>query len=473
MKADSQTATTALGIAFLVAIIVMVNYLSFRHYERWDWTEAQVYTLSERTLQELSSLDRDLEFYVFLSVSEPNYAEVEELLERYRAASSRIDVTFVDPDRDPSQYQVLAERFGVRTGMTQSGESQADIAAVAVSQDARWTITRDDLLSLDYGSFDDGAGPKVDVKAEQALTGAIVQLTTGEPTRVCVSSGHGEWPLSSAAEGSLYTLKDELGRDNIEMETVELLVSAEVPERCTALFVVGPQRAFGPEESAAIDAHLRRGGHLLLALDPILERLDVQPTGLEGLLGEIGIRLGRSVVLEVDASRVLPPGDPSGPFVVATYGDHPTTRGLSLAGAPTLFARVQSVRAVDGAGGTDLLLTSADSWAETDLRGLDPAVEPAAGPDDEAGPVSIATAVEVGEEEARVIVVGDADWLQSQPLQDPRFANLDLAIGWAGWLTQRDTLIAIQPKQIDAQPMMITEEDLGDLMLRLLVFMPG
>ena len=46
-------------------------------------------------------------------------------------------------------------------------------------------------------------------------------------------------------------------------------------------------------------------------------------------------------------------------------------------------------------------------------------------------------------------------------------------MAWTGWLTQRETLIAIQPKQIDAQPMTITEGDLGGLAFRLVGLMPA
>ncbi len=111
------------------------------------------------------------------------------------------------------------------------------------------------------------------------------------------------------------------------------------------------------------------------------------------------------------------------------------------------------------------------------------ALEPRSG--DLEGPVSLGVAFERpapegGEaaegartHEGRVVVIGSADWLQSMPMRDPRFVNLDLALALTGWLTERETLISIAPKQIDAEPMMITEEDLGALAIRLLGLMPG
>jgi len=475
-----------LSSLLVLGILMMLNYLSFRHYGRWDWTSQGIYTLSDRTEQELRTLADPVDIYLFMSEGEPHFPEVNELLERYRSVSSRITVHHVDPDRNASEYQILAQRFGLSAAMLESGEMSANAAAVVTRGERRWTITRDDLVGIDASSFDDGDdGPKVDVKAEQALTGAIVQVTRGRPTKVCVSTGHGEWSLRGA-ERSLYALQDELRRENVEMEEVETLGASTIPASCDALFVVAPARAFTDADAGVLRRYLDAGGNILLALDPVIDGDRVQPTGLEGILGELHIRVDASVVLEVDPSRLLPPGNPAGPFVVASYGEHRSTEALAAIGGGTLFALSRSVRPEDGSDATTLLLTSDAAWAETDLSQLASDREPEADGEDIRGPVSLAVALQLprgpaaadeGDDQeptgGRLVVVGDADWLQSQPLRDPRFANYDLASSLVGWLTEREALIAISPKRIDAEPMRIMEDDLGDLLFRLLVLMPG
>jgi ABC-2 type transport system permease protein len=458
------------GPLLLLAIVLMVNYLSFRHYERWDWTSQGFFTLSERSGEEMRALDRAIDFYLFLSEGEENYPEVRELLERYQAESELFAVHYVDPDREPSEYRVLAQRFGIAAAMLEDGSTQADVAAVAVSGDDRFTITRDDMVGMDLGSFDDESEPKIDVKAEQAITEAVVQLTSGEPTKVCVGRGHGEWALAGAGERSLWALKEELRRDNVELEEVEL-VGRDVPDACDALYVVGPLRAFGEEDADRLREYVDGGRGLLLALDPVLDRDRVEATGLERMLSALDVAVDRTVVLELDPARVLPPGNPAGPFIVVDYGEHRTTEVMRRLEGPTLFALARSVSA-DGPRATDLLRTSREAWGETDLATLSADEEPAAGPDDVAGPVSLGAAVELeaageGARAGRVVVLGDADWLMGEPLRDPRFANLELALGITGWLTERETLISVPPKQIDAEPMTITEDDLGNLAFRL------
>ena len=115
---DRARGRLQLGLSIVVACVLAgeVHYLAFRHFERWDWTEQSFYTLSERSVAELEALDRPVDFYLFLSEAEPNFPEVKELLERYRAASPQFTTHFVDPDRDPAEFQLLAQRFRAADG---------------------------------------------------------------------------------------------------------------------------------------------------------------------------------------------------------------------------------------------------------------------------------------------------------------------------------------------------------------------
>ncbi|QQR89270.1 MAG: hypothetical protein IPJ88_13800 [Myxococcales bacterium] len=45
----TQELSFALSSLLVLAIVVALNYLSFRHYTRWDWTKEQLYSLSSRS----------------------------------------------------------------------------------------------------------------------------------------------------------------------------------------------------------------------------------------------------------------------------------------------------------------------------------------------------------------------------------------------------------------------------------------
>lgn len=469
---------TVVGVLLVTLLVLQVNYLSFRHFTRWDLTTDARFTLSERTEEVLRNLDQDVEIVLLLSDAEPIFADVEELLLRYRAKSPRLRVRFVDPDKQPGEARRVAERYDIAIGMASTGEAFADVAAVVSAGDRRWKITRDDLLSVDFDALDETEGPKVDVKSERAITGAIVQVTTGEPTRVCFTSGRGEWGLTG--ERSVLAIREEFERENLEIEDLPAVGLPEVPERCDAVFVLGPLRAFAEEEARRLVDWVKGGGDLLLALDPVLDRDAVAPTGFEEPLRDLGVIVDRTVVLELDP-RMLLRGDPMDLFRVLSFGEHPTTRPLATSGGGVAVAVARSVRAEPGTGATEVLRTSEVAFAETDLRGLiaDRDVEP--DDDDIRGPVSLAVANEMvvasdgegGESTGRVVVVGDSDWLDPALLAEPQFGNLDLLMALTGWLTEREALIAIPPRRSNLQAVVMSEADVSGVALRIFGLLPA
>jgi hypothetical protein len=462
----------------LVALVGLVNYLAFRHYDRWDFTTARLFTLSTRTEEVLTRLDREVDVYVFLSRFDPMQRNVDELLERYKSRARKLTVRFVDPNTEPDEFRVLAQRFGVLSGEFE-GNVVADLAAVVVSGEKRWKITNDDLASVDFDSVEvDDSGASADqlVKMEQAFTGAILQVVRGRPTKICATKGHGEWGVDAGGERSLMTLKDELERDNIVFESVDLIGAAAIPEGCDALFVIGPTNAFSERETATIQAFLAAGHGVLMTLDPVLEREAFQPLALESILGPVGITAGADVVIEINDARRLD-GELLGKFLVNDYGDHATTRAFTRLSAPTVVRFPRSIRTTEGGDAKSILRTSAESWAETSVAQLGGLEPPSLDPDDGRGPVSIGAAAEVdgraGGRKGRLVVVGTSQWLAPAWLMQPQLVNFELASAWIGWLTERDELVSIPPRRVSREPVTMTADDVFWLFFRLVVFMPA
>jgi len=72
-----------------------------------------------------------------------------------------------------------------------------------------------------------------------------------------------------------------------------------------------------------------------------------------------------------------------------------------------------------------------------------------------------------------MIVVGDADFLAMPLIEAPALANFHLASAWVGWLTQREALIEIPPKKVKGGAVTFTQDDLGALLFRVAVLLPG
>jgi hypothetical protein len=323
---------------------------------------------------------------------------------------------------------------------------------------------------------------ELNVKAEQALTGAIVQVQSGRATKVCVTVGHGEWSWDDTAppERSLQSLKMGLRHDNIEWETLPTLGKDEVPEQCDAVLVIGPERAFSDAEAKLIIDYVKGGGNALLALEPKIERDAVRPTGFEAALSDLGVRVDPSLVIELDGERLLTPNTVE--FVTTDFGDHVTTRPL-VGAARVLIPMSRSLSSLGSNPELEVLLRTSDqAFAATDIsRIMTGDGEPVRGPDDIAGPVDLAYAVRVGVDPdelepspgGRLIVVGDADFFSGPLLEAAELANFHLASAWIGWLTEREALIEIPPKKVKSGSVVFTQEDLMGLFFRVVVLLPG
>ena len=154
-RALEQVATSASSLLAL-AIVVMVNYLAFRHYERVDWTSQGMFTLSPKSKQVLRELDKDIDLYLFMSRGEPNFGHdrgaAPALQGRDAAAQGALRRSRSPAGRVQGAGPAL-RRGGRRHG---SGDAVADVAAVLARGDKHWHISREDLVGWEGGG-EDGA----------------------------------------------------------------------------------------------------------------------------------------------------------------------------------------------------------------------------------------------------------------------------------------------------------------------------
>lgn len=467
-----------------LAILLMLNYLSSRHYKRSDWTSDELFTLSEQSQRMLQDLDQDVTVYVFLSQGEQDFADVQTLLEEYLAHTDRMTVEWVDPDREQSRYKVLTEKLGIDS-WSPGPYTLATVPIVVTSGGRKWKVERHQLISENFDSYDDPDGVKLDLQSERALTGAILQVTSGSPTVVCLAQGHGEWELGAVGPRSFSAVVRELQWEKIKVETFELRDGQTVPESCHALFLVGPQRPYEEAEVQVVDDFIASGGHVLLAFDPVVKKEELLPSGFEQSLLNRGIVLNADIVIETDATQLLPdsPGDI---FYATALATHRVTDKIRQRGGGVFLASVRSVDAAEGSDAEVLIHSSPLARAETDLQ---KAIAKGQEPPDLEKPVPLGVAWEYvppleeldaqkaekdsdGPKPGRLLVFGDADWLSAELLENASFANIDLLSSVAGWLTQRDALIDIPPRKAKARPLVMSDQDLHNLFFRIVVLLP-
>jgi hypothetical protein len=336
------------------------------------------------------------------------------------------------------------------------------------------------MAEMDYSGMQYGQGPTMrSFKGEEQFTSAILSLVAPDVPKVYFVTGHGEAALAgagaAATDRSLRVLEESLKRENMETADTTLL-SGEVPEDADVLVIVGPTRAYTEAEIDALGAFLDRGGRLLVALDPLIEPAGtMRPTRLEPMLAERGVIVHDDLV--VDPSRRLPFYDLSAVYL-EDFPAHSVTQGLE--GFAVLFTVSRSLAAEDDRA-TVLVQTSDEGWGETDLgmllRGDPVALDDA----DNAGPAAVGVAVqgvaeatdlEVAEPiEYRLVVFGDSDFLTDIDISNA--GNAVLAANAVNWLAAREELVGIPPRDVEQVSLFLTQQQMRNLLLLVLVAMPG
>ncbi len=472
-QAIRYTVSGLVAVILAIALTVMVNWLGARRFVRSDLTSTKIYTLSEKTVNILSDLPEAIDVVVFMTPATSMYDQVRELLERYKAASDKISVEYIDPDREPLKTTQLAEKFGVQA---------ADTVVFALGDRTKY-VTSDQMAEMDYSGMQYGQGPTMRAfKGEEQFTSAILSLVAPNVPKIYFATGHGEAALEGGGGGpadrSLSVLGDTLKRENMTAADTSLL-SGEVPADADVVAIVGPTRAYTEPEIAALDAFLDRGGRLLVALDPLIEPAGaMRPTRLEAMLAARGVTVNDDLV--VDPSRRLPFYDLSAVYL-QEFSSHPVATGLE--GFAVLFTVARSLTA-DDATAEDLVRTSDEGWGETNLgmllRGEPVALDAA----DTAGPAVVAVAVEgpgaeleadesgVAESTGyRLVVFGDSDFMTDLDIANA--GNAVLAGNAFNWLAAREDLVGIPPRDVEQVSLFLTQQQMRNLLLLVLLAMPG
>ena len=413
---QARHGSNALVISLAFAgILGVLNFLAYSNPKRWDLTEDQEYTLAPETRLLLSTLKEPARIVGFYTVdAEGSQNQIRPLLEQYQVESKgKLTFEFIDPREDP----ITTERYGV---------------------------TQDRSLVIVVGE----TSAVVTFPEEQDISGALLRLENPGIRKVYFTSGHGELSISQTDDGGLSKLKTALDSKNYETEELNLQIQGEIPADALLLVVAGPQVPLSPAETELIVDYLAQGGSLLLLQEPsILTRFGDNPDSLADYLASSwGIGLNNDLIVDPDSLN---------PFVALSfqYASHPVTERLESIGTLFPSARSLNLATVEGSSVTQtaLVTTGDSSWGETNLEALltdDPleGLAEDAGLDNP-GPLTVVAVAENSVSEARLVVIGDADFPANAIAFDAPNANGDLLVNSIDWASGQENLLDLTPKQ--------------------------
>jgi hypothetical protein len=305
------------GVAFALVFVFTVVYVSSERDKKLDLAYFRTARPGEVVRKIIRTLDQPLEIATFFPSGNEVREEVDNYLNDLAKESGQLTISHYDFDIDP----LKAKELGVSANGTLAfvRGKRHELLGLPVQFEA----ARNALKTLDK-------------EVQQRL-----MLIARQTKSAVFTTGHGErsWEPAAAAtdkRAGLSKLRELLLDQSYDLRTFGAAdgLIQDVPKDTTVLVIMGPQRPFLPDESAAVNRFVTHGGRVLIALDPenhvtLKEILD--PLQLE--YHDVTLANDQAYVRHshTDADRTN--------LVTATFSSHPAVTTLLRLGtrAPAIF----------------------------------------------------------------------------------------------------------------------------------------
>ncbi|MEO1799155.1 MAG: Gldg family protein [Cyanobacteria bacterium J06629_2] len=393
--------------AIVLLMVGTINWAGVSYGKRWDFTENQVFTLSEQSQTIVASLERPLEVLIF---DRNTNSELEQLLQNYRRYSDRFQFRFVNPEQEIG----LAQQYGIQS-----------LGEIYLNYD-------DKQQKIEVGNVAAG-----ETLTETKLTNGIERIKRDRPINIYFLQGHGEASLD-LVEGGLAQAVSNLEDRGNTVQGLNLATTGKIPDDTNLITIAGATRKLLAAEVSTLQQYLRAGGSLLLLLSP---NTDI---GITPILQNWGLELDNRLVVDGSgAGNVM--GFGPAVAIVNDYGEHPITN--SFRNGISLFPETRPLKVVEKSEISSVAIarTTPQTWAESDLRQEQITFDVNR---DLSGPLNVAIAsTREQPNPARLVAFGSTTfatngWFEQQ-------LNGDILLNSINWLVgeDRDTL-SLRPQEV-------------------------
>lgn len=419
-------AVTAVVLAIIIAVNIFVSTLPTT-LTKYDISSSKLYSITSNTKVVVNSLEQDVTIYWVVQADQEDDV-IENLLGKYESLSDHIEVVKKNPDVFPTfTEQYTSEDVPNNSLIVESGERSRYISYDDIY------LAESDMYSYSYTTSFDGEG---------AITSAIDYVVTEELPQVYVLEGHGETELPS-------TFADSIEKENMEVNSLSLLTTKEVPEEADAVLIYNPQSDISEEEADILGEYAKNGGKLLVMSGPVEGG---ELPNLNSILDDYNISVTEGIVVEGNSNYyafgypyVLMPEMASSEITDTLINENyyaimPLSQGLQVG--------MNSTGTV-----TELLTTSYDAFSKVAGFELD-TYEKEDGDID--GPFTLGVSIETSGA-GQIIWYSASDFLNDMYNAYSSGANVDLAMNSLSSLIGEREAIAIRSKSLNYNYLTITD----------------
>ena len=451
-------------IIFLVlSVVVMVNYLSHDYYTRFYLSSRTRNELSLRTVKLLESITNNVRVTIYYDRNNPLFSTIADLLEEYHRVNPKVYVRSIDYLRDAAGALQLKAKYSFLNSAT---------AKSLVIFDCDGKVKSVDGAALSQYVLEEVPNPEqkeyrrkpTAFLGETLFTAALLDVTNPKPMKAYFLRGHGEHQIDSGDQNIGYLKFASILQQNyIQVQTLSLLGTNQVPMDCNLLVIAGPTGPIPDFELEKIDQYLNQGGRLLLMFNYSTAG---KPTGLEAILKKWGVNVGPGVVRDPENTAT------GYDLVVSTFGKHPVVNPLLEERLHLQMPRpVGAAEAKPGPAEEPKAISLAFTGPKSYMTGTDKQVVTT---------YPVMAAVEKGAIKGvitergttRMLIVGDSIFLANRQIESA--ANRDFGGYAANWLLDRTQLLeGVGPRQISEYKLVMSRTQLQRVQWLLLGGMPG
>ena len=419
-------AVTAVVLAIIIAVNIFVSTLPTT-LTKYDISSSKLYSITSNTKVVVNSLEQDVTIYWVVQADQEDDV-IENLLGKYESLSDHIEVVKKNPDVFPTfTEQYTSEDVPNNSLIVESGERSRYISYYDIY------LAESDMYSYSYTTSFDGEG---------AITSAIDYVVTEELPQVYVLEGHGETELPS-------TFADSIEKENMEVNSLSLLTTKEVPEEADAVLIYNPQSDISEEEAEMLSEYAKDGGKLLVMSGPVEGG---ELPNLNSILEDYNISVTEGIVVEGNSNYyafgypyVLMPEMASSEITDTLINENyyaimPLSQGLQVGTTSTGTV-------------TQILTTSYDAFSKVAGFELD-TYEKEDGDID--GPFTLGVSIETSGA-GQIIWYSASDFLNDMYNAYSSGANVDLAMNSLSSLIGEREAIAIRSKSLNYNYLTITD----------------